>query len=215
MISTDDLSKYKNNLWHYSLFSKADGKRHLSTDVSSSLRVNHWEWNEAACSFRKSNTTGYSALSYPQQFRPSTFHVKLSKRIKMLQLLFTKYADRREKYILVCLQQQNPPLKHAAILLNWRSTRVLQEGFVVAGEWEEGRGTFAACTTLQIHLLLRVNTAPGKSQLWQQEASTARTGWWHLLWYTNVQSRRKLISGCLPRSHSGNKRRFNTPRPAP
>lgn len=137
MISTDDLSKYKNNLWHYSLFSKTDGKRHLSMDVSSSLTVNHWEWNEAACSFKKSNTTGFPMLSYSQQSRPSIFPVKLTKRIKMLQVTFTKYTDRREKYILVCLWQQKPPPKSAAILLNWRSTRVLQKGFVVAGEWEE------------------------------------------------------------------------------
>ena len=98
----------------------------------------------------------------------------------MLQVTFTKYADRQEKYILVCLRQQKPPPKPAAILLNQRRTRVLQKGFVVAGEWEEGRGTFAACIALQINLLLRANTAPAKSQLWQQEASTASAGWRHL-----------------------------------
>lgn len=215
MISTDDLSKYKNNLWHYSLFSKIDGKRHPSTDVSSSLTVNHWEWNDAACSFRKSNTTGLSVLSYSQQFRPSTFLVKLTKRIKMLQVTFTKYAERWEKYILVCLQQQKPPSKTAAIHPNRRSTLILQKGFVVAGEWEEGRGTSTACTALQIHLLLRANTAPAKSQIWQQKASTASTGWRHLSWYTDVQSRRNLISGCLCRGHSGNKGRFNPPQPTP
>jgi len=95
----------------------------------------------------------------------------------MLQVTFTKYADRQEKYMLVCLWQQQPPRKPAAILLNRRSTQVLQKGFVVAGEWEDRRGTFVVCTTLHIHLLLRANTVPAKSQLWQQEASTASTHW--------------------------------------
>lgn len=142
MISTDDLSKYKNNLWHYSLFSKTDGKRHLNMDVSSSPTVNHWEWNKAACSFKKSNTTGFPMLSYSQQSRPSIFPVKLTKRIKMLQVTFTKYADRREKYILVCLWQQKPPPKSAAILLNWRSTQVLQKGLWLL---ESGRKRNICC----------------------------------------------------------------------
>lgn len=43
------------------------------------------------------------------------------------------------------------PPKPAAII-NQRHTQVLQKGFVVSGEWEEGRGTFAAWPAFQIHV---------------------------------------------------------------
>lgn len=92
--------------------------------------------------FKKSNTTGFPMLSYSQQSRPSIFPVKLTKRIKMLQVTFTKYADRWEKYILVCLWQQKPPPKSAAILLNWRSTQVLQKGLWLL---ESGRKRNICC----------------------------------------------------------------------
>lgn len=78
-------------------------------------------------------------LSYSQQFRPCKFLVKLSKGIKMLQVTFTKYAAKQQKYILVCLQQQKLPPKSAAVLANQRSSQVLQKESVVAGEWEEER----------------------------------------------------------------------------
>lgn len=73
-------------------------------------------------------------LSNSQQSRVCTFLIKLIKRIKMLQVKFTKYA---KKYIPVCLWQQKPPLRSAAVLTNQRSSQVLKEEFVVDGEWEE------------------------------------------------------------------------------
>lgn len=41
--------------------------------------------------------------------------------------------------------------------------------FVVAGEWEEEREVFVACTTLQTPLLVRANVVPAKSQLQQKD----------------------------------------------
>lgn len=146
-------------------------KRYLSTDVSSPLTVNHWEWNKAQCFFRKS----ISMMSNSQQFRLCIFLVKLTKRIKMLQVTFTKYAAKQQKYIAVYLWQQKPPPKSAAVLANQRSSHDLQKELVVAGEWEEERQVFAACTTLQTPLLVRTDAVPAKSQFWQK-IKTASTG---------------------------------------
>lgn len=113
MISEHNPSKYKKNLWHYSLFSKTDSQKHLGMEVSKLS-----DSDSAACSGRKSNTTFHAVLLLSQQFRLPLFLVKLTKRIKTLQITFTKVCKQEEKkYIhdLVCQQQQQPPPRSAAV----------------------------------------------------------------------------------------------------
>lgn len=93
----------------------------------------------------------------------------------MLQVTFTKYAAKQQKYIPVYLWQQKPPPKSTAVLANQRSSQDLQKESVVAGEWEEERQVFAACTTLQTPLLVRTDVVPAMSQFWQK-IKTASTG---------------------------------------
>lgn len=94
MISEHNPSKYKKKLWHYSLFSKTDSQKHLGMEVSKLS-----DSDSAACSGRKSNTTFHAVLLLSQQFRLPLFLVKLTKRIKMLQITFAKVCKQEEKNI--------------------------------------------------------------------------------------------------------------------
>lgn len=148
-------------------------------------------------------------LSNSQQFRPCTFLIKLTKKIKMPQMTFTKYAAKQQKYISVCLQQQKPPPKSAAVLANQRSSQALQKELVAAGEWEEEWQVWCCLQHTSNSSLGQSKCSPSNVP-----ALAKNTGKYWLvtsLWILRCSEPEEPYLWCLYRSLRGNKGRLNPP----
>lgn len=129
-------------------------------------------------------------LSNSQQFRPCTFLIKFTKRLKMLQMTFTKYAAKQQKYISAAKTSSQ------ICCSTCKSKELTGSAERACSCWRVGgRMTSVVLPAAHFELLswseqMQSQQSPSFGKKYWQV-----TGWQHLSGYSDVQSRRNLISG--------------------